>query len=97
MKNPQMDIPDEFKYFTSCFWQGSDREAKNERDWVMRALKLNTQEQQTIIRSFLDSLLSGDATDEELQRIWSAGSPSYGIHLRHARAFLTLIRDAIEN
>ncbi len=91
-----MEVPEEFKRFTQCLWQGSHREAADERDWIARALKLNTPEQRAVIKRFLDELLSTNPNIEELQRVWNSGSPNYGVHNEHIRSFLSLVRDTIE-
>ena len=88
-----MEVPEEFKHFTQCFLQGSDREAADEKDWIVRALQLNTSAQRAIIKHFLDDLLSADVPVETLQRVWNSGSPNYGVYDDHIRAFLTLVRD----
>ena len=56
-----MRVPDEFDYFVSCFWQGSDREANGELDWIRQALALNTPQQRVIIKRFLGELLDRNA------------------------------------
>ena len=91
-----MEVPEEFKRFAQCLWQGSHREAADERHWIARALKLNTPEQRAVIKRFLDELLSTDADVGELQRAWNSGSPNYGVYDEHVRSFLTLVRDMIE-
>jgi len=92
-----MDVPEEFKYLKSCFWNGSHREAENERAWVARALNMSTPEEQKVIKKFLDELLNGNASVEELQKAWRSGSGSYGLHDDKIRAFFVLIRDLIED
>jgi hypothetical protein len=91
-----MQVPAEFKRFTRCFWQGSDLEAADEKNWIARALNLNTPEQKAVIKRFLDELLNSDADVQELQRVWNSGSPPYGMHDDHVRSFLSLVRDTIE-
>jgi hypothetical protein len=91
-----VEIPDEFKRFTRCFLQGSDEEATDERDWIARALKLNTPQQRAVVKRFLSELLNSSADDEELERVWNSGSPSYGIQRDHIRSFLNMIREMID-
>ena len=90
-----MEIPAEFKRLTQCFWQGSDLEAKDENDWIARALKLSRPNQQAIIKKYLSDLLASGADTAELQRAWRSGGPSYGVHDSHIRTFLEKIRDMI--
>ena len=91
-----MEIPQEFKRFTRCFLQGSDEEATDEQDWISRALKLNTPQQRAVVKRFLSELLNSNADDEELERVWNSGSPSYAVHRHHIRSFLNTIRDMID-
>lgn len=90
-----MDVPEEFKRLTQCFWQGSDKEAKDENDWIARALKLSTPSQQAIIKKFLTDLLASGADTAELLRVWGSGGASYGVHERHVRTLFQKIRDMI--
>jgi hypothetical protein len=90
-----MEAPEEFKRLAQCFWQGSEREAVNEHDWIARALKLSSPDQQAIIKKFLTELLASDADVNELQRIWRSGGPSYGIRDLHIKSFLQRIRESI--
>ena len=90
-----MLISEEFKRFTRCFLQGSDREAADEKDWIARALKLNTPAQRVVIKHFLVALLSSEADVAELQRVWNSGSPNYGVRDDHMRNFLEMVRDQL--
>ena len=91
-----MQVPDEFKRFTRCFWQGSHLEAGDQKDWIARALKLSSSEQRKVIKRFLDELLASDAEVKELQSVWNSGSPSYGLRDDNVRAFLGDVRDMAE-
>ena len=90
-----MLIPEEFKRFTQSFWQGSEKEASDENDWIARALKLSNPAQQAIIKKYLSDLLSNGADTAELQKAWRSGGPSYGVHDKHIRALFEKIRDMI--
>jgi len=88
-----MDVPEEFKRLTQCFWQGSDLEAKDEDDWIARALRLCGKKEQVVIKAFLTDLLDRDPSIEDLKTIWQSGSPSYSAHDEHVFAFFQKIRD----
>lgn len=90
-----MKTPEEFRYFTSCFWDGSHRESDSERLWVARALKMSTRDEQLVIKAFVRELLERDASVEEFQQAWRSGSSVYGIHNDKIRDFFALIRDSI--
>ena len=91
-----MQVPEEFKYLVQCFWQGSDREAAGELDWIKRALKLNTPQQQAVVKRYLTELLDSTAGVAELQNAWKSGSSGYLLRDEHIRWFFTQIRDAIK-
>ena len=90
-----MIVPEEFKRFTRCFLQGSFDEAIDERDWIRRALQLNSIEQRAVIKKFIVGLLSAETDLGELQKVWKSGQPSYGISDGHIRKFLEEVRDLI--
>jgi hypothetical protein len=90
-----MQIPDEFKRLTQCFWQGSDREVTNRQEWIEKALKLCSAQQQVVIKDFLTNLLSRQPSTDELQKVWGSGGSPYGIHDHAIRSFLEDIRDMI--
>lgn len=92
-----MEIPQEFKAFTRFFWQGSDEEVSEEKEWIANALRLTNTQQRAVVKRFLDELLTSNADGKELQRIWASGAPSYDIpNDAELRYFLTLVRDMIE-
>ena len=91
-----MQIPEEFKRLSQCFWQGSDEEAKDENDWIARALKLNNQKEQAVIKKFLTDLLASGANNGELVRVWNGGWSGYGVHEDQVRDFFQKIRDMIK-
>lgn len=90
-------VPEEFRRFTRCFLQGSLEEAASVEAWIEFALHFSSAEQQAVIKSFLDDMLARKVDGPELQRIWNAGSPSYGIgDNNELRQFLIRIRDSIK-
>ncbi len=88
-----MLVPEEFKRLTRCFWQGSDREAKDEDDWIARSLRLCGEREQAVVKKFLADLLARNPSVAELKRIWQSGGPSYGVHDEHVLGFFRKIRD----
>ena len=88
-------VPDEFKRFTRCFLQGSFDEARDERDWIKRALQLNSEYQRSVIKKFLVELLKITSDDSELESVWKSGAPSYGLSDRHIRKFIEKIVEMI--
>jgi hypothetical protein len=90
-RESDMQVPEEFKRFSRCFWQGSHLEVNDERDWIGRALKLSTAEQRKVIKIFIEELLASKAEVRELQQVWNSGSPRYGLDDDHVRDFFQLI------
>jgi hypothetical protein len=88
-----MDVPEDFKRLTQCFWQGSELEAKDIDDWISRALRLCGEEDQVVIKAFLADLLARNPSVTELKKIWQSGSPSYSAHDEHVRDFFQKIHD----
>jgi len=88
-----MLVPEEFKRLTRCFWQGSDREAKDEDDWIARSLRLCGEPEQVVIKKFLAELLARNPSVAELKEIWRSGSSSYGVYDEHVRDFFQKIHD----
>ena len=91
-----MDVPKEFKYLKSCFWDGSHLEAADETAWVARALKMSTPDQQRVTKQFVSGLLDRNASIEELQQAWRSGAGVYALHDDKIRQFFMLMRDLIE-
>ena len=89
--------PKSFGISYLAFWQGSDREANGELDWIKRALALNTPQQRVIIKRFLGELLDRNADVSELQRAWLSGSARYFILDEHIRWFFEQIRASIKD
>ena len=48
-----------------------------------------------MIRRFLDELLSGRYSDEEIQEVWQRQYPSYDFSAGGHRVFFTMIREAL--
>ncbi|CCB65610.1 MULTISPECIES: hypothetical protein [unclassified Hyphomicrobium] len=88
-----MEVPEEFKRLTQCFWQGSDLEAKDEEDWIARSLHLCGEREQAVVKAFLADVLARNPSVTELKKIWQSGSPGYGVHDEHVRDFFQKIHD----
>ena len=91
-----MVIPEEFKYFTRCFYNGIFEENYDERKAIQVTLGMQKPQQLIAIKSFLDAALA-KSSGPELQQIWNSGGAIYGIpDDNELRAFLTLIHDMIQ-
>jgi hypothetical protein len=88
-----MNVPQQFKYLATCFHPGSEKEHATAENWIRAMVRdfLAPADRQ-IVKHFLDELLEGPATDDDLQQLWKGlGS---GMWFSDARAFLQMIRDA---
>lgn len=90
-----LPIPDEFRQFAGFYyWEYEDGPI------TMNELTYRTAETASKGRSidaliaFLDTLLDGDATDADLQRIWYRAHPNWDVLLGGHRRFFNEIRDA---
>ena len=91
-----MLVPEEFKYLTRCFWDGSHQEAKSLAEWVSNAVRLLDVRQKAVVQPFLDDVLSRNLPDNELQRIWNDGGARYCFpDPNELRRVLAMIRDKL--
>ncbi|WP_363346164.1 contact-dependent growth inhibition system immunity protein [Methylocystis echinoides] len=65
-----MVIPEEFLTFTAFFHQDFDLLFPNGEGLIEDAISHTKLEHQNIIKSFIDDLLSGKFTEDELRMIW---------------------------
>lgn len=93
-----MNIPDEFHRFCLYIHQESAYVyGPDPQDWIEGALAGMSAEQRTTLRAYVDHLLSGPYTEQELQAIWSDTDAEMGFRdERSLRNFLGLIRDTID-
>ncbi len=86
-----MNVPVEFARLMQCFWQGSDREATDETDWIARAIRMLAPQQRAVVKTFLAGLLDENASTEMLQSAWQSGYTGYSIPDDHIRDFYRAI------
>jgi hypothetical protein len=93
-----MNIPEEFKYLATCFYQRSDQEYATTQEWARATVRdFLSAGQRKAVKRFLDELLSGSQTDDNLQQLWRSLDSDYRFNSGAAvRRFLGLIRDACE-
>jgi hypothetical protein len=91
-----MKVPEELEYLATCFFSRSDLEYATTQEWVHTTVRQSlTAEQKKVVRQFLDELLSGSQTDDDLQRLWQRLDSDYRFNSGAAvRRFLSMIRDA---
>ena len=92
--------PPEFQKLVSAFYQGSRREAKDNREWIALALRHLDHGGKLAVKQFLAELLREEPSEAELQKLWNSSGSNYYIVGKNGheamREFLTMIRDQIE-
>ncbi len=97
-----MDIPNAFDSIGNSFHQDTFLLYKTLDDAIRASIRSLSPSQCLIAKNFLDELLSGKYSDEELVAVWRktpAGSGGFAISRGEegdAAAFLGLIRSALE-
>ena len=72
-----MEVPYEVEQLIKGFYPGSAREYATREEWIAAHLAKKNDWQKEVIRRFLDELLSGRYSDEEIQEVWQRQYPSY--------------------
>ena len=91
-----MNVPQQFKYLATCFHPRSDEEHVTVEEWVRSTVQdFLSPEDRKVVKLFLDELLSGATTDDDLQKIWrAAGFGFWHTSAEGPRSFMQMIRDA---
>jgi hypothetical protein len=90
-----MIVPAEFKHLALRFYQGSEREFATLEEWVSSRTKNLNPRQKVVVKKFLDDLLDGNCSENELQRIWNSTQADCFV-TRGARDFLELMRRSLK-
>lgn len=69
-----MKIPAEFDQFTKWFFQGLNKAFPDPEAFIQKQANKLDPEARMVIRNFLDELLSGKYSEEELDAIWRSTS-----------------------
>jgi hypothetical protein len=93
MSNNKIEIPEAFRKFGSKLYNGSFEETGNLEEWLSQTVKSLKSEDRIAIAAFLDQLLKGKHSDQELQRAWLLGGSDYGVRTQDYRGFLVLVRN----
>jgi hypothetical protein len=91
-----MHIPYEFEQFVKGFFPGSTEGTTTWEEWSRSALKFKDERQREVIREFLDQLLSGSYSDEEIEEVWRMQYPSYDFSSGGHRMFLSEVRKFLD-
>lgn len=90
-----MEVPYALEQLIKGFYPGSAREFATPEEWIAAHLAFRTDEEKEVIRGFLDELLSGRYSEEEIREVWRMQYPSYDFTVGGHRFFFTLIREAL--
>lgn len=92
-----MKLLPEVKKLFRGFHQGIESCASNPEELAMCALGFLEPQDAEIVKAFLDDLLSGKFSPEQVQKIWQ-DSPAdvYFLDAKDSVAVLRLVRDAID-
>jgi hypothetical protein len=72
-----MQPPQAFKYFVSCFYQGSLQEYGSQHEWISSRVGILTARDKAAVKAFLENLLNGQHEDREIQAAWASGDSCY--------------------
>jgi hypothetical protein len=91
-----MQIPEAFYDFCLLLHQDSfDFYGREPQDLAAGPLRYMSNEQKVALRTFLDHLLSGNYSDEQLDEIYRQGDADIGFR-SGLRYFFGLVRDTID-
>ena len=91
------DIPEAFRQFSQSMWLPKDERESASNEVLMReGLKaVSHRDREAVLKPFLDTLLGGSFSNEDLQRLWSRQRPVFLFNGPEMRAFLTMVRDTL--
>jgi hypothetical protein len=88
-----MKVPSEFTRFVMGFYLGSQEEGQTDDEWIASVLRHFTNaERREVVRVFLDKVLDGNYSDDELARLWTEPRPCINFSMGGHRWFLGEIR-----
>jgi hypothetical protein len=86
-----MKIPEEFRDLCKWFYQGSRDDFATHEEWFAFAVA-HVRGDKEVIKAFLDELLSGRHSDDEIARVWRRAGPHYDFSAGGHRVVLSEIR-----
>jgi hypothetical protein len=91
-----MQIPEEFYEFCLYLHQDSfDLYGREPQELAAGPLRFVPKEKRAVLRAFIDQLLTGNYSDEQLQKIYRSTDADISFP-EGLRYFLGLVRDAID-
>jgi hypothetical protein len=90
-----MRAPREFDYLVKCFHPESMEDIDKD-EWVASVVRgFLRPEKREVVRAFLDEVLDGTCSDDELEEFWRRPSPTINFSTGGHRWFLGRVRDVL--
>lgn len=91
-----MDAPGPFHRFSAFFYQRGYEDFASIDEWIAHNFNVLPAQERTVLKQFLDELLTGRYSDQELADIWGSTNPDLDFQLGGHRHFFTKVRDMME-
>ena len=89
--------PPAFHKLCHYFFQDIDLAFSTQEEWIAFASRHLNQNEKSVVKEFVGSLLSENHGNKEIQHLWfNSGAEIYFPDVQDLRDFLALIRDRIE-
>lgn len=88
-----MDIPEAFRQFSGFFYPRGYEEFASEDEWIAHNFNVLPVQERADLKQFLDELLSGPYSNQDLADIWASTSPTYDFRPGGHRFFFSKVRD----
>lgn len=91
-----MIIPEAFRQFCGLFYPDGLEDYDSIEEWIGHNVIVLPLEERAILKQFLDQLLNGPCSDDDLADIWASTNPVYEFQPGGHRSFLRKARDLME-
>jgi len=91
-----MDTPRAFHKFSGFFYPRGYEDYASVDEWIAHNIEVLPIQEKVDLKRFLDELLSGRYSDEELADVWGSTSPVYEFRPGGHRHFFKKVRDMME-
>lgn len=91
-----MDVPRPLHKFSAFFYPRGYEEFATVDEWIAHNFNVLSAQEKTALKRFLDELLTGGYSDEELADIWASTTPALDFRLGGHRHFFKKVRDMME-
>jgi hypothetical protein len=96
MLESQMNVPKAFDRFAVGFCQGSSSEHPTMLHWIDSSLQYLSLDDKRVVKQFIDAVLRGKLTEDELQKIWNQTPADYYVQINGSlRGFFAVVSEEI--